>query len=174
MLKRKKRNFFKPGNLLVFLIVIYAFYFLNTYRYNDPPPVTTKVPNFEFSTLDNKKFHLYDVKILKAIVFFNHKGIYSPYYTKILPDFVRLNRNGNINVFVVLNVENVKDVKKILHKRKYKSLEKLIVLTNIDNLSSFFGVRSWPHFFLLSKDNEIIYEAKLPSIREIENYIRSY
>ncbi len=174
MLKLKKRNFLKPGNLLVLLLVGYAFYYLNIYRYNSPPPVTTKVPNFEFSTLDGKKFSLKDIKILKAIVFFNHKGIYSPYYFKILPDLIRLNRNGNITVLVVLNLKKPTDVKKILQKRKYKTLENIIVLTNIDKLSEFFGVRSWPHFFLLDKNNEIVYEAKLPSIREVESYIRSY
>jgi hypothetical protein len=174
MLKRKKRNFLKPGNLLVLLLVGYAFYYLNIYRYNNPLPVTTKVINFKFKTINGKEFDLNSIKINKAIVFFNHKGVYSPYYFKILPDLIRLNNGGNVNVLVLLNVKDIKDIKKLLQKRKYKILENIIVLTNIDKLASYFGVRSWPHFFLLNRNNEIIYEAKLPSIREVESYIRSY
>jgi hypothetical protein len=169
--KSKKRvNFFNPKNLLIFILVGAAFSYLYKYRYNDPLPVTTIVKNFKISTLDNQQFNLTDINIPKAIIFFDPKNIYSPYYLKILPQLKILNDSGKLYLLVFLD-EDKNDILKLINKRKYKVLENITYLTNIKNLNKYFGVRSYPHFFLLNSQNKIVYEAKLPPMREVRAII---
>lgn len=170
---KKKVKYFKPGNILIYVLVGYAFLSLYQYRYNDPAPIGTKVPNFRITTLDDQNFKLTDVNIPKAIIFLDHKSIYAPYYLKIMPEIKILNKSGKLYALVFLKENNKSKILEIISERKYKVLENITYLTNIDKLSDFFGVRSWPHFFILDSNDEIIYDAKLPSMREVQALIRS-
>lgn len=170
---KKRKSYFKRGNLLIYLLVGYAFFYLHQYRYNDPLPVGSTVNNFELTTLSDKSFHLTDINIPKAIVFFDHTNIYSPYYLKILPELSVLNKSGKLYVLAFSIEKDKNEILELFQKKKYKVLENMLYLTHIDKLADDMGVRSWPHFFMLDHQNEIIYEAKLPSMREVQDFIRS-
>lgn len=168
---KKKIKFYKPSSLLIFAIVAYAFFSLYQYRYNDPLPVGTIVPDFKITTLDKQDFELADISIPKAIVFFDHKSIYSPYYLKIMSELKMLNKKGKLYVLVFFKKNDIETITSVLTKRKFKVLENITYLTDINKLSKFFGVRSWPHFFILDSNDEIIFNAKLPAMREVQALI---
>jgi hypothetical protein len=168
--KRKKVNYLQPKNLLIFALIAFAFSYLYKFRYNEPLPIGTKIKNYSIETLDNQKFNLTDINIPKVVIFFTEKNIYSPYYLKILPEIKVLNNSTKLYTLVFINKDK-NSILKLIRKKKYKVLENITYLTNIKKLNEYFGVRSYPHFFLLDSNNILVYEAKLPSMREVRSII---
>jgi hypothetical protein len=154
------------------------FHLLWQSRFNDTLPEGTKLDRLEFSTLDGKKFSTDEINIPTLIVFFNTKSfftsnVYPNLFLKSLPELAKIEEAGYINIIVLLDTEQSEaKVKKILSKKKYKVLENRVFLGNTKQMSKYLGVKSWPHSFLLDKNNTIIYQNKIPSAERILGILR--
>ena len=170
-----KPKLFGPKNLLVYLIVAYLFYFLYSYRLNSPLPVSSRIPDTILYTLNGEKFLLNDYRSNKFLIFFDKASVYSPYYLKVIPDLKLIAESFNIDIFLIFKKPvDVELLKKILQKNKYKLLENITYSANISKLADDYGIRSWPHFYMINSDNKVIYQAKLPSVRAINDILRRY
>lgn len=170
-----KPRLFQGKNLLVYLVVGYLFYYLYSYRLNSPLKVSQSIPATEITTLDGVSFRINDYRVYKMLIFFDKDNIYSPYYLEILPELKLLSKKTGGEIFLILKKPTKKDeTLKLIGETKYKSLENITFHANIDKTSKDYGVRSWPHFFLISSDNVVVYEAKNPSVRKINEILRSF
>jgi len=170
-----KPRLFGGKNLLVYIIVGYLFYFLYSYRLNDPLPVSVIIPETKLYTLDGKEFLLNDYKNNKFLIFLDTGSVYSPYYLKIIPDLKLIAQHSNVEIFVLIKKpKNVEKLKQLFTKSKYKFLENITYSANINEVAKRYGIRSWPHFYMIDASNRVIYDAKIPSIRKINEVLRRF
>lgn len=170
-----KPRLFSGKSLLVYIVVGYLFYYLYSYRLNDPLPVSSKIPETELYTLSGEKFYLNDYKNYKFLIFFDKNSIYAPYYLKVIPDIKLISDALNIDIFVLLKKPtDPEGIKEIILRQKYKSLENITFLANIKVVSRLYGVRSWPHLYLVDAENRIVYQAKLPSVNKIDEVLKRF
>jgi hypothetical protein len=170
-----KPRLFSGKSLLVYIVVGYLFYYLYSYRLNDPLPVSSKIPETELYTLNGERFYLNDYRNYKFLIFFDKNSIYAPYYLKVIPDIKLISDALNIDIFVLLKKPtDSESVKEIILRQKYKSLENITFLANIKVVSRLYGVRSWPHLYLVDAENRIVYQAKLPSVSKIDEVLRRF
>lgn len=164
---------FAPKSLIVFFIVALAYIYLYNYRNNSPINVGIAAPDFEIKTLDNKHFRLSDIHIKKAIIFFKNNTFFTKHYLQFIEELKVLNRDNSI--YIVLFFDKQRDPEKILStiekNERLKQFKNIIYITDIKKVSRQYGVRSWPHFYLLDKDNVVIYQAKTPSINKIKIFL---
>ncbi|KAA0256814.1 hypothetical protein FHQ18_11840 [Deferribacter autotrophicus] len=166
-------RFFSGKNILVFILVAYAFYYLYKYRQNDPPPLYSVIPNFEVKTLDGNSFNLYDVKLKKMIIFLNKRNIFSTFYKKNLAGIVYLAEKENVYLMVFIKTrQNKYSLLKYVSDKSYKLIEKHLYLTNIKNVEKIFGINSWPFLVILDEKNRLIYASKVPVMKEIKRILR--
>lgn len=170
-----KPRLFSGKSLLIYIIVAYLFYYLYSYRLNNPLPVSTIIPETELYTLNGEKFNITDYRNYKFLIFFDKGSVYAPYYLKVIPDIKLISESLKIDVFVLLKKPtDPEGVKKIISNQKYKSLENITFLANIRLVSKMYGIRSWPHLYLVDAGNRIIYEAKLPSVNKINEILKKF
>jgi hypothetical protein len=163
-----------PKSLIVFLVVILAYIYLFNYRNNIPLDLGTVGSDFKIKTLDNKSFNLYDIHINKAIIFFKNNTFYSRHYLQFIQELKEINKNGS--TFIILLLYGPQDANKmsslLLNNKDLSNLKDIIYLANVKEVAKQYGVKSWPHFYLLNKDNIVIYRAKTPSINKISIFLR--
>lgn len=170
-----KPKLFQGKNLLIYLVVGYLFYFLYSYRMNDPLRVSQKIPITELRSIDGTTFKINDYRLYKMLIFFDKSNIYTPYYLEVIPELKILAKNYGGEVFLILKKPTDKnETINLINEKKYNSLENITYRANIKKVSNDYGVRSWPHFFLINADNVVVYEAKNPSVRKIVEILRSF
>lgn len=163
---------------MVLLLAGLMFHLLWQSRFNDTLPEGTKAERLEFRTLDGKSFTTDEINMPVLIVFFNTKSfftsnIYPNLFLRTLPEIASLEEAGYIHIIILTDTaQNQASVEKLFVKKKYKVLENRVYLGDTQGMSKYFGVRSWPHSFLLDKDNVIIYQDKVPSAERILGILR--
>lgn len=168
-----RRRFFEGKSIVLFIIIGMAFYLLWQGRFNDALPEGNKITTLEFRTLDNQSFTTDDIGMPFMLIFFNTKtfftsNIYPNLLIKSMPELRQIEDAGYMKLIVVIDKkQNSEAVYKVLGQKKYKILENNIYLGNIDELATYFGVRSWPHTFLIGRDKTIIYQDKIPSVEKV-------
>lgn len=169
----KKVRFFDGKSILVFGIIALAFYTLWQSRFNEALPEGYKAEKLEFRTLDGQNFTTDQIGMPVMLIFFNTKtfftsNIYPNLILKAMPELKQIEKAGYVKIIVVTDTEQTPEsAKKLLGRNKYKILENSIYLSNTELLSGYFGVRSWPHFFLMDRDNTILYQDKVPSVDKV-------
>lgn len=169
----RKIRFFDGKSILVLGIIALAFYTLWQSRFNDALPEGFKAERLEFRTLDNQSFTTDEIGMPVMLVFLNTKtfftsNIYPNLILKAMPELKQIENAGYMKLLVVTDIEQTPEsVHKLLGRKKYKILENSVYLSNTELLSGYFGVRSWPHFFLMDKDNTILYQDKVPSVDKL-------
>ena len=168
-----KTSLFAPKTLLVIIIIAFSFFYLYEYRNNDPLHIGEESPNFYIETVAGERFDANNVQLPKAVIFLGKSSIYSSYYLKIISELKQLEKQGLLRIFVFVKTrQNKTTIIKMQTKKRFKLLEKITYIGNIKELSKDFGVRSWPHFFLLDKSNVVIYQSKLPSVDKIKAIVK--
>jgi hypothetical protein len=77
-------------------------------------------------------------------------------------------------IIVITNYgKNKEKIEKLLSDKKYKILENITYLANIGKVSDYYGINSFPHFYMVDGTGEIILQSKLPSVQKITNVLRS-
>ncbi len=178
---RRRSPWFKrvlvTKNLPIFFLVIVAFIALHKYRLNDPIPVGTEIENFKLKTIDSDEFSIYDINQPIVLVFYKKHTFYSTYvynnyYNKLLAELKFLQDRGYAEIVVISDgYDTVDKLKELVEDKDHSVLAKIGYVTDTDAISEYFGVRSYPHLFVLNKDKVVTYEAKLVSTEYIKDNV---
>ncbi len=168
---------FSGKNPIIFALMAIAFIALYMYRLNDPIPVGTKIKDFTLTSTNGKSFNISEIKMPMVLVFFKKHNYFSNYmfyyhYYKLLPQLSFLQDNNLAQIIVI--ADNCDTPEKILSLSKEKNhaiLERLGFATDTKEVAKNFGIRSWPHLFVISSNGIILYEAKLASADYIKNIL---
>ncbi len=164
-------------NLPVFFLVMVAFITLHIYRLNDPLPVGTEIENFKLKTLTGEEFSIYDINQPIVLVFYKKHTFYSTYvynsyYNRLLAELKFLQDRGYAEIVVISDgYDTVDKLKELIKDKDHSVLGKIGYVADTDAVSEYFGVRSYPHLFVLNKDKVVTYEAKLVSTEFIKDNV---
>ena len=177
--KRASFKYFKGKGSVILVIVAVSFYLLHNYRNNDPIPISSKAPDIELTTIDNVTFQMGDIRKPKVLIFFNDyaafaNNIYPFVYKQRIPKLVFMQDDGVAEIIIIVkNAESIQDMKKITEK--YPFMEDLIYMTkNNTEIALQYGVRSWPHVFILDSNNRVKDHMKFLSFEKIHREFYKY
>jgi peroxiredoxin len=158
----------------VFFIIALAYIYLFNFRNNAPLDIGVRAPDFDIKTLDNKNFKLSDIHLTKAIIFFKDNTFFTKHYLQFIKELKELNKNNSIYLLLFFDTrQEPSKILSIIHKNKdLKQLEDITYITNIKKVAKQYGIKSWPHFYLLNENNIVIYQAKTPSINKLKFFQR--
>lgn len=165
---------FSGKNPFIFAIIALAFIFLYVYRLNDPLVIGSKIQDFKLTTINGETFNISEIKMPVVLVFYKKHTFFSNYmfnyhYRKLLPQLAFLQDNNYAQVVVIVDGYDTKEELLQLSKDKnHTVLSKIGYVADTKTVAKSFGVRSWPHLFLISSNGVVLYEAKLTGV----DYIR--
>ena len=178
---KRKSPWFKrvlvTKNLPVFFLVMVAFITLHIYRLNDPIPIGTEIEDFKLQTLAGEEFSIYDINQPIVLVFYKKHTFYSTYvydsyYNRLLAELKFLQDRGYAEIVVISDgYDTVDKLKELIKDKDHSVLKKIGYVADTDAVSEYFGVRSYPHLFVLNKDKVVTYEAKLVSTEFIKDNV---
>lgn len=156
-------------NLVVLILVAASFWMLNSYRQNDPLPASSQGPDFTMSTADNQTFSLYDIRTPTVLVFYNERrwfanNIYPIAYEKEMPYLKLLQEEGKAQVIILIRgVDTPEKLRELYTKKNREYLENISFAYHDPDIAKKYGVRSWPHTFILDSNHKIRYQTKILS-----------
>lgn len=171
------KRVFNGKNSLIIAIVALAFIILNIYRLNDPLKIGENAPNLTFTTKNGEKFDLNKIYSSKVLIFYKKHTYFSNYifnttYKRALPAFKILQDKGLAQVIIISKgYDNPEELSELLALEDYGYLENIMFATDTDLAGKEYGIRSWPHLYVISKDNKVIYETKLGSADKVQQIL---
>jgi hypothetical protein len=169
----KKATLFTSRSLFVIILTAFAFYYLFNYRNNDPLIIGNKAPNFRFKSWDNTVYELNDLHMPVALIFFSKSTMFTSYYLKLIPEIKLLQKQGYLKIVTLIKMkQSKKSIKELSTNKRTSTLSDITYLTDINVVAGKYGIRSFPHFFLIDSNNIVIYQAKSPSLKKIKNLVR--
>lgn len=154
---------------MILIAVAVSFYFLHFYRQNSPLPISAVVPDMELETADNQRFNLHDIKVPVVLVFYSERkwmanNIYPTVYAREIPHLSILQEEGVAQVIVVIEgVDTPDKLKEFQAKKDYFYLENISFALHNQDIAHRFGIRSWPHTFVLDRSHRVRYTNKILS-----------
>ena len=164
-------------NWIVFMLVAAAFIWLNIYRLNDALPIGSFAPNIELTNIDGKSFNINDIRSPKVLLFYKKHTYFSNYiinstYERALPSFKFLQDKGIAQFFMIADgYDNVDKLKELISNKDYTPYKDVVFATDTKQAGKEYGIRSWPHLFVISSDGRIIYETKIGSADKVQQII---
>lgn len=162
---------------IIFIIAAAAFIFLNVYRFNDPIDVGMDAPDIELTTHNGEKFKLSEIISSKVLIFYKKHTYFSNYimntaYKKELASFNILQDKGTAQVIVIVDgFDSVEEINELLKDEDYSAYKDIIFATDTKAAGKKYGVRSWPHLFVLSRYNKVIYQTKIGSADKVQQVL---
>lgn len=177
--KRKPwlKRVFSGKNWLILGLTALAFIGLNYYRMNDPLPVGSKIHDFSLETPSGVKFNISEIKTPVVLVFYKkHKAfsnfVFNTTYRKMLPELKFLQDKNYAQVIVLTaGLDKPSQVEALSKDPKHVSLKEIGYAGNTEEIAKLFGVRSWPHIFVINNEGVIIYESKLAGANHIQQIL---
>jgi len=151
------------------LIAFAAFIILNVYRLNSPTPVGTEIQDFKLKNIDGIEFNISEINQPIILVFYKKHQFFSnymfnTYYRKLLPELKFLQDKGYAAVVVLSEgYDTTEQLQELSEDVYHHSLKKTGYTGDMDLITKYFGIRSFPHLFVLNKNKEITFESKLVS-----------
>ena len=178
---RKKQPYlkriFNGKNSIIFALIALAFIFLNIYRLNDPLIIGSEAPNLILTSKNGESFDINKIYSSKVLIFYKKHTYFSNYifnttYKRALPAFKILQDQGLAQVIVISEgYDTVEELSKLLSLEEYTYLENIMFATDTSMAGRKYGIRSWPHLYVISKDNKVIYETKLGSADKVQQIL---
>lgn len=168
------KRIFTGKNFIFFIIVAIAFIWLYIYRLNDPLPIGSKIEDFTLTTISGDTFNISEIRTPIVLVFYKKHQFFSNFmfnyhYRKLLPQLTFLQENNYAQVIVLVdNYNNKEDLATLSKDKNHLILKDIGYATDTKNVAKSFGIRSWPHLFVISDKGIVLYEAKLAGV----DYIR--
>lgn len=177
--KRKPwlKRVFSGKNWFILGLTTLAFVGLNYYRMNDPLPAGSKIPSFALETPSGVKFNISEIKTPVVLVFYkSHKAfsnfIFNRTYRKMLPELKFLQDKNYAQVIVLTEgYDTPEQVVALAEDAKHVSLKEIGYAGDTAEIAKLFGVRSWPHIFVINHEGVIIYESKLAGANHIQQIL---
>lgn len=181
MLRRNRQSYFKRifagKNGYIFLLVAIAFIILNVYRLNSPLEVGMDAPDMTLTSSNGESFKLSDIKSAKVLIFYKKHTYFSNYiinqtYKRSLPAFKLLQDKGLAQVIIIAEGYNdVKTLNNLLKDDDYSNYKDIMFSTDTKFAGKEYGIRSWPHLYVISSNNRVIYEAKIGSADKVQQVL---
>lgn len=171
------KRIFSGKNGIILAITAIAFIFLNVYRMNSPLSVGNKIPDFSLETQDGSAFKISDIKTPVVLVFYKkHKAfsnyIFNSVYRKMLPELKFLQDNNYAQVIVLTDsYDKGAQVAALAQDKDHVALKTMGYGADTAKIAAMFGVRSWPHIFVINDNGIVIYEAKLAGADHIQQIL---
>lgn len=169
------RRIFSGKNALFFLIMAVAFAALNIYRLNDPLPVGSQIEDFALTTQSGDRFNISEIKMPVVLVFYKKHRIFSNFvfnnhYRRLLPQLKFLQDNNLAQIIVIAEgYDTAEQMASLAAERDHMVLKSIGYAADTANVAKAFGIRSWPHLFVIGSNGIVLYEAKLAGA----DYIKS-
>lgn len=168
----------KGRNFIILLLVVAAFIMLNRYRQNDPIPVTSAAPDFMLSTADNQLFRLYDIHTPVVLVFYNtfHLGgnnVLSKAYERELPNLKLIQNQGRVQIIILIKgVDTPEKLGKFYDKKNMGYLENISFAYLDPDVDRKYGIRSWPHMFILDSNHNVRFQTKILTSETVKKQLK--
>ena len=171
------RRIFAGKNVYIFAMVALAFAFLNIYRLNNPLEVGSEAPELILTASNGESFKMNDIISPKVVIFYKKHTYFSNYiinttYKRALHAFKILQDKGLAQVIVIAEgYDNVKELNNLLGEDDYSNYKNIIFATDTKSAGKKYGIRSWPHLYVISSDNRVIYETKIGSADKVQQVL---
>ncbi len=171
------RRIFSGKNALFFLIMAAAFAALNIYRLNDPLPAGSKIEDFTLTTQSGERFNISEIKTPVVLVFYKKHQYFSNFvfnnhYRRLLPQLKFLQDNNYAQVIVIAEgYDTPEKMAALASDRDHPVLKSIGYAADTAKVAKAFGVRSWPHLFVIGSDGTVLYEAKLTGADHIKSIL---
>lgn len=172
------RKILNRKSTIIFAMVGISFFMLFHYRSNpNALKIGTKAPDIALESLSGEKLSLYDIDTPVMLIFFNTNtiisgGIYTHLYLKNMPYMKSMDRINKAKLVVITDGEQQKDIiREKLSDSRYKILENNVYSSNNKQAQTEYGLSIWPHFFLIDKNKQIIYAAKVPTMEIVDGIL---
>ena len=142
------RRIFAGKNVYIFAVVAIAFAALNIYRLSP-----------------------------KVVIFYKKHTFFSNYvinttYRRALSAFKILQDKGLAQVIVIAQgYDTVEELNNLLGEEDYLNYKNIIFAADTKTAGKDYGIRSWPHLYVISSDNRVIYETKIGSADKVQQIL---
>ncbi len=168
---------FAGKNIYIFALVALAFAFLNIYRLNNPLDTGVQAPELVLTAYNGKSFKMNEIMGTKVVIFYKKHTFFSNYiinttYKRALPAFKILQDKGLAQVIVIAKGYNtVEELNQLLNDPDYSQYKDILFACDTSLAGKEYGVRSWPHLYVISSDNRVIYETKIGSADKVQQIL---
>ena len=171
------KRVFAGKNIYIFALVALSFAVLNIYRLNNPLTVGSEAPELILTASNGESFKMNDIISPKVVIFYKKHTYFSNYiinttYKRALPAFKILQDKGLAQVIVIAEgYDNVKELNNLLGEEDYSNYKHIIFATDTKSAGKKYGISSWPHLYVISSDNRVIYETKIGSADKVQQVL---
>ncbi len=171
------KRIFAGKNVYIFAMVALAFAFLNIYRLNDPLEVGSTAPELVLQASNGESFTMNEILSPKVVIFYKKHTYFSNYiinttYKRALPAFKILQDKGIAQVIVIAQgYDNTEELNNLIWEDDYSNYKYIIFTTDTKAAGKKYGIRSWPHLYVISSDNRVIYETKIGSADKVQQIL---
>ncbi len=171
------KRIFAGKNVYIFAIVALAFAFLNIYRLNNPLEVGSTAPELVLTASNGESFTMNEILSPKVVIFYKKHTYFSNYiinttYKRALPAFKMLQDKGLAQVIVIAQgYDNIEELNNLFGEDDYSNYKDIIFATDTKAAGKKYGIRSWPHLYVISSDNRVIYETKIGSADKVQQIL---
>lgn len=171
------RRIFAGKNVYIFAVVAIAFTALNIYRLNSPLEIGTQAPELTLYAYNGESFKMNEIMGAKVVVFYKKHTFFSNYiinttYKRALAGFKILQDKGLAQVIVIAQgYDTVEELNNLLGEEDYLNYKNIIFAADTKTAGKDYGIRSWPHLYVISSDNRVIYETKIGSADKVQQIL---
>lgn len=171
------KRIFAGKNIYMFAMVALAFAFLNIYRLNNPLETGSNAPELTLTAYNGEQFIMNEIISPKVVIFYKKHTYFSNYiinttYKRALPAFKILQDKGIAQVIVIAQgYNNIEELNNLLGEDDYSKYKDIIFATDTKTAGKKYGIRSWPHLYVVSSDNRVIYETKIGSADKVQQIL---
>ena len=151
------KRIFAGKNIYIFALVAIAFAALNIYRLNNPLETGMDAPELTLYAYNGESFTMNEILSPKVVIFYKKHTFFSNYvinttYRRALSD-------------------TVEELNNLLGEEDYKNYKNIMFAADTKKAGKDYGIRSWPHLYVISSDNRVIYETKIGSADKVQQIL---
>lgn len=171
------KRVFSGKNGIILALTAAAFLALNIYRLNDPLPVGSHIPDFTLTSPYGNSFKISEIKTPAVLVFYKKHGLFSNYmfnraYRKMLPELELLQDKNYAQVIVLTDgMDTAEKVAELARDKNHETLKNIGYAADTGKIAKMFGIRSWPHIFVINGSGKVIYQSKLAGADHIQKIL---
>lgn len=171
------RRIFAGKNIYIFALVALAFALLNIYRLNSPLETGTEAPELTLYAYNGESFKMNGILSPKVVIFYKKHTFFSNYvinttYKRALAAFKILQDKGIAQVIIITQgYDTVEELNNLLGEEDYKKYKDIMFAADTRTAGKNYGIRSWPHLYVISSGNKVIYETKIGSADKVQQIL---
>ena len=164
------KRIFAGKNIYIFALVAIAFAALNIYRLNNPLETGMDAPELTLYAYNGESFTMNEILSPKVVIFYKKHTFFSNYV--INTTYRILQDKGLAQVIVITQgYDTVEELNNLLGEEDYKNYKNIMFAADTKKAGKDYGIRSWPHLYVISSTNKVIYETKIGSADKVQQIL---